>query len=668
MININEELSLKIANAISPCRKRSERFVGLVPYSLSFEIREYSGTSQKPEKINVLDKTIVKLIGKGLNDIDSIYKKLGFDISYDLDRNILSYNIEYLKSQLRLIEGGNKKLSLTDKGKIVYERGEYVRTINNDFEIYVIPQYSYFPFLKECLEGHPGITKSKNTDKGGNLSLEQIKFIAEEQCAHVQHTEGNLSLIDAQLNSRVNAQLSVYICFMQNITDNTVRTIIYDEQTDSVIQHLSLLFDGNENLRDSLLKQCLDNEVKEESAEKVESPDKPIEQIKAEEAIISEIEEKGEDVSEGEIIDKRVGSIFDSAEFEQELHDIFEKRENDEIWLISPWIKKYAFLRSREPMIRKFLSQGGKVFIGYSEPEKYGEEMVDHASMSVVKKLDEQYDGFYYAELPKFHYKNVIEYKDKKTTLYTGSFNVLSFCIDNSTEHYRMEQMMLANNESALRTRADYLKFFSKQYIERYVIKMDSMKEGSTLNVPKLNYLKACNVLDDYVQLLNDKSKEKKVDINYMTISDMTREQFAEMANNVLSLPYQKDKDRIQAILSACLFLYDDAKKNENTKVKEQIEFKLFSLLQIHSIYSLCRFGLRKGYDDERKSVVRIICNNINYEFYDIALPKPIFSIINRHKEVFDFKKEKVIPAIPNIKRLLYNSAQDQINEEWIGE
>jgi len=654
----NEELSLRVAEAISPHRKRSERFVGMVPYTLNFEIRKYSGTSQKPEKVNILDKTIINLIGRGLSDLPTIMKKLGFDALYDLDRDLLSYNMEYLKSKLQFVTGNNRNLSLTPSGKVVYETGEFIREIQSKFDLYIIPELSYYPALKECFEGHPHIVKGKRETKDEDLSLEQIRFVAEYQASHVQHTEGNLKLIGANLNSYVKAQVEIYICFLQSVRDNSIRTIIFDESTNSVIPLLSSLFDGNIPLRDSLLKQCLKNEVEDESVEKIESGDKPQEQIQAEELILAEVSEKGEEVSEEERNARTVGSIFDSVEFEKELHDIFEKHQNEEIWLISPWIRKYAFLRSREPMIRKFLDQGGTIFIGYSEPEKLGEEMVDPISMSVVKRLDDNYDRFFYAELPKFHYKNVIEYKDKQTTLYTGSFNVLSFCINDSTEHYRMEQMMLANEEAAEKTRNTYLQLFAKQYVERLVVKVDSMQPGSILKASKLKYLEDCEVLQEYYPLLAEKAEEKSVKVELNAITETSREDLVDLAMKIVNIPYQDDKYFIQALLSSYLFLYEDAKTNNDLKGQTFIEQKLHRLVQRNSIYKICRFGMRRGYEDEKKTVVRIICNDINFEFGDLALPKNIFQTINKHKEIFNFKEANIKIAKRSMKELLYNSAK----------
>ena len=484
------------------------------------------------------------------------------------------------------------------------------------------------------------------------------------QASHIQHAESNLRLIGAELKSYVKAEINIHVCFLQSVRDNSVRTIIYDTISNGVIPQLSLLFDGNTTLRDSLLRECLKIEELQEDLIRVETSEKPQEQILAEESQLQEAAEKGDDVSEGDDNTKQVGSIYDTAEFEKELHNIFERHQNEEIWLISPWIRKYAFLRSREPMIRKFLDQGGTIFVGYSEPERLGEEMVDPDSMSVVRRLDDNYDRFYYAELPRFHYKNVIEYGNKETTLYTGSFNVLSFCINDSTEHYRMEQMMLANEESAVRTRNDYLKFFSKQYIERLVVKVESMKPGSTLKASKLKYLENCDALKEWYQLLADKAEEKSVKIDMNAISEISREELIKLSMRIDSLPFQEDRYFIQALLSAYLFLFEDAKTNNDLKAKNNIEQKLHQFLQRNSVYKICRFGMRRGYDDERKTVVRIICNDINFEFGDLALPRNVFQTLNKHKETFNFKEANIKIAIRNMKELLYNSARSVLEPE----
>lgn len=650
---------LKMAEAIAPHRKRSERFVGFVPYCLNYEIRKYTGVSKKPFRINVFNRTIINLIGRGIHNMKSIAEVMGLNIQHDLEKMILTENLNEAKTKLELIQGSNNNLTLTSKGTLFYERGELIQTFESPFEIIVVPSCPYFPFLKYCIADYSEANKKRKKVKKDELTLNQIKFIAETQASHVQHKERNLELVETVFNSYNEAEMSFYICFMQDVRDNSVRTIIYDETQNAIIPQLSLLFDGNDKLRDRLLKKCLKKELEDEEIEKVESGEKPEEQIQAEENLIAEVEEKGEDIAEDEILRKKVGSIYDSVEFEKELHDIFELHDNQEIWLISPWIRNYAFLKSREPHIRKFLDQGGTVFIGYSEPEKLGEEMVEPMSMQIIERLDANYDRFYFAELPKFHYKNVIEYKENTTTLYTGSFNVLSFCINENTEHYRMEQMMLANEDSAVSTRQGYLKLFAQKYVNQYVAEIDSIQNGSTLKAPKLSYLNICGVLQEHLISLKEKTDEKSIVFDMTSISEISRDELMDIAIKIVSMKYDDDQYFIQALLSAYLFLFNDAKNSNDIKGQDYVVDKLHQLLKHNSIYKICKFWMRPGYENEKKSVVRIIHNDITFEFGDISLSKDVFKIVFKHRENINFKEGNFrLLKGGGIAKMLYNSSK----------
>ena len=651
------DIQLKIANAILHFRKRSERFVGFIPYTLNFEIRKYNGTSQKPEDVTILDKTIVNLIGRGVNDVKEISRLLGFDYHYDLEKDILESNLDYCKSQLRIINRSKSILSLTPIGQKLYEEGEYIKKFSGTFELYVDPLHSYYTNLKECVSNIPSLKKDKKSDIIDSLSLQQIKSIAEEQASHMQRTEKGLELINAELTNATLAHIDIYLCFLQNIRDNSIRTIVYDDNTDSVLPLLSSLFDEDIVYRDSLLKQCLTNEEKENEITEISSGEKTEEQIAAEVKIIEEADEKGEEFID-EIEDRKIGSIYDSAEFERELNEIFESHHNEEIWLISPWIRKYAFIRNREPKIRKFLDQGGAIFIGYSEPEKLGEEMVDPDSMAMVKSLDARYDKFYYAELPKFHFKNVIEHSNNKTTLYTGSFNVLSFCINENERHYRMEQMMLANEESANQSRADYLSLFAKQYIAKYMVALNRVNKGETIKVPKLSYLDKCGALDEWYHNLSEVAEEKSVIIDMKSFYDFSKEDLILLAQKVIKQSYQEDKYYIQALLAADLYLFEEGKNSSDVKLRTIAENHLFQMLQRKSMYNICRFILSKGKEDIKKSIIRIVCNGINFEFGEISLPSNVFTVVNKHKEYFDMKTEKIKSAKKTIDHILYNSAK----------
>ena len=187
---------------------------------------------------------------------------------------------------------------------------------------------------------------------------------------------------------------------------------------------------------------------------------------------------------------------------------------------------------------------------------------------------------------------------------------------------------------------------------------MDSMKTGTTLKASKLKYLEDCDVLKDWYHLLADKAEEKSVKIDLNAITEISREELIKLAMRIVNLPYQDDRYFIQALLSAYLYLFEDAKAENDVKAQNNIEQRLYQFIQRNSIYKICRFGMRRGYDDEKKTVVRIICNDINFEFGDIALPRNIFQTINKHKEIFNFKEANIKIAKRNMKELLYNSAK----------
>lgn len=665
MARISNDTYIKMAEAIASHRKRSERFVGCVPYSLQFELREYKGTSKKAAKVDVLTGAIIKLVGRGVSDKKVVASILGLNLKNDLEMSMFEENLKDAKAKLELIKEEKNKLQLTPQGLLYYKRGELVQTFSSPFRIAVVPSCSYFPYLKECLDSFSEPKRGEKEVKDEDLTLPQIQFIAEVQATNVQHKQNSIELVEASFVSYRKATLNFIICFMQDVRDNHVRTIIYDEKENTIIPRMSALFDENEGLKDGLLKQCLKKGVDDDEVEIVDSGEKTEEQVQAEKEIIAEVEEKGEDYSEGESHRKTVGSIYDSMEFETELREIFESHRNQEIWLISPWIRNAAFLRYREPQIRKFLDKGGAIFIGYSQPEKYGEEMVEPMSMTFLKQLDELYDRFYFTELPKFHFKNVIEYKAKVATLYTGSFNVLSFSINKNTEHYRMEHMMLANKEAAIETRQKYLGQFAQNYVERYLNLLDSKKEGDILKAPKLNYLETCGVLEEKMQTLKKKADSKSIIINTGSVSDLNREDLLNIASRIADKPFSNDEYFMQALLSAYLYLFEDAKEKNNEKGQSLIIQQIEKLLLWGPVYQLCSINIKRGTENPQKTIVRFVINDMCFEFGEISLSSKAFRRVNAAKVFIDFKGRH-IPFIKGggLVNILYNSAKAVIKVE----
>ena len=185
-----------------------------------------------------------------------------------------------------------------------------------------------------------------------------------------------------------------------------------------------------------------DTEVLEGEAVDVAIAEIPVELKEAEQLMIKEEEDAEraeEDLEKKQSVSAQKTSVkdrlhkkalYDSLSFEVELQKIFKEDNPDEIWLISPWIRKGAFIHDRGPMIEHFLSDENKrVFIAYSEPASNndGKPMMDEEVEPGIKQLEDQYPNFFYVQLPEFHLKNVIEVKGDQKILFSGSFNVLSF-------------------------------------------------------------------------------------------------------------------------------------------------------------------------------------------------------------------------------------------------
>ena len=92
------------------------------------------------------------------------------------------------------------------------------------------------------------------------------------------------------------------------------------------------------------------------------------------------------------------------------------------------------------------------------------------------------------------------------------------------------------------------------------------MKTGTTLKASKLKYLEDCDVLKDWYHLLADKAEEKSVKIDLNAITEISREELIKLAMRIVNLPYQDDRYFIQALLSAYLYLFEDAKAENDVK------------------------------------------------------------------------------------------------------
>lgn len=211
--------------------------------------------------------------------------------------------------------------------------------------------------------------------------MDQIKQFAECQAQDVHFPQNRYLLESAVWSEGHEASYKVYVCFVQSVaSSDQVRAFVFDENTNALNGIMSEQINSNVELMSELLENCIkfECEIDEETivleGDEVEVAKSEIsEDIKeAEKQLVIE-EEKAQNAdsintqnlpittpssSGKERLHKK--ALYDSLSFELELQKIFNEDDPDEIWLISPWIRKGAFMHDRGPLIENFLKDENK--------------------------------------------------------------------------------------------------------------------------------------------------------------------------------------------------------------------------------------------------------------------------------------------------------------------
>lgn len=496
---VQEPISSRIAKAVYEAKRISERIVGYVSYDIKFVRAIYNGKTQRPAKITALEKGIVGIL---LVDESASFEKIGTILGLDVindkaEKSILRNRIDLLKG-FGAIEGDDSCYALTTEGRVYADKGERPDSYTKSFDIFVDVSHPSWLDIKNGIgENSKNIEEINTPCDDINLDLETIKSYAEKQAQDVHFPQNRYLLESATWHSGHEASYKVYVCFVQNVANSDdVRAFVFDENSNTLNDVIANYINKDSSLKEELLNNCIHYEIENnEETTILEGDDVEVakseisEEIKeAEQKIIKE--ENGEigDNSEEESAlspsNELSGSItkvpakdrlhkkalYDSLSFEVELQKIFTEDDPDEVWLISPWIRKGAFLHDRGPMIEDFLRDENKrVFIAYSEPatNNDGKPMMDEEVEPGIKLLDEQYSNFFYVQLPEFHLKNVIEVKGDQKVLFSGSFNVLSFSVSDHQTHVRREEMALAHHSVARKKYEDCQLEFAEIYANR---------------------------------------------------------------------------------------------------------------------------------------------------------------------------------------------------------
>lgn len=523
---VQEPIGTRIAKAVFGAKKISERIFGYISYDIKFVRAVYHGKTQRPAKITALEKGIVGIL---LVDETASFEKIGSILGLDVvndkaEQSILRSAIETLRG-FNAIEGDDSLIALTEGGHAYADKGERPDTYTKDFDIFVDTSHPSWYNIKNCIGDNVKKIEEINTPCDDlNLELDQIKAYAEQQAQDVHFPQNRYLLESATWNEGHEASYKVYVCFVQNVANSEdVRAFVYDENTEGLNSLIADQINQDEDLKSELLNSCIrlecendeETTVLEGDAVEVAKAEITEELKQAEQKMIKEEEEgesseeveddvedttsntssatkaKAPKISAKDRLHKK--ALYDSLSFEVELQKIFTEDDPDEIWLVSPWIRKGAFLHDRGPMIENFLRDENKrVFIAYSEPatNNDGKPMMDEEVESGIKLLEEQYSNFFYVQLPEFHLKNVIEVKGDQKILFSGSFNVLSFSVSEQQTHVRREEMALAHHTVARKKYDDCQLEFAEIYAERIKKQIESLEPSEITNYKneKLEY------------------------------------------------------------------------------------------------------------------------------------------------------------------------------------
>lgn len=523
---VQEPIGTRIAKAVFGAKKISERIFGYISYDIKFVRAVYHGKTQRPAKITALEKGIVGIL---LVDETASFEKIGSILGLDVvndkaEQSILRSAIETLRG-FNAIEGDDSLIALTEGGHAYADKGERPDTYTKDFDIFVDTSHPSWYNIKNCIGDNVKKIEEINTPCDDlNLELDQIKAYAEQQAQDVHFPQNRYLLESATWNEGHEASYKVYVCFVQNVANSEdVRAFVYDENTEGLNSLIADQINQDEDLKSEFLNSCIrlecendeETTVLEGDAVEVAKAEITEELKQAEQKMIKEEEEgeaseeveddvedttsntssatkaKAPKISAKDRLHKK--ALYDSLSFEVELQKIFTEDDPDEIWLVSPWIRKGAFLHDRGPMIENFLRDENKrVFIAYSEPatNNDGKPMMDEEVEPGIKLLEEQYSNFFYVQLPEFHLKNVIEVKGDQKILFSGSFNVLSFSVSEQQTHVRREEMALAHHTVARKKYDDCQLEFAEIYAERIKKQIESLEPSEITNYKneKLEY------------------------------------------------------------------------------------------------------------------------------------------------------------------------------------
>ena len=459
-------LELKIVDAASKNKKLIERIIGFSDFDWHYNVIKCRGVCSQPVDFNLFDDAICAILLKGETSAKTIGTILGFDIETDpAERDLLLSAIQNLKND-KMLDGDESIYWLTDIGREYAKNGVKYSTFERDFELYIDATGDLKGNVKEVFSKLKSEKQVFFQHVNLPQTLDEVKQIAEVQAPEIHFPAKNFILQSYQFIDVEEFKAKVWVILLENFRDNTIRTLVYDEKQDSIINPLSESFDKLEEQKDNLLEKLIRESGENDFSVEITDDQKSESQISIEQDLIKKQDDfdaavetndkfKQESIQKEAVEGKR---HFNSLEFEVELKRLFDTT-SDELWIISPWIKRYATER-RIPFFERYLKKGGRVFVAYSQPENGTDIMAEETVLERLYELENKYNSFYILQLPAFHYKRVwLKSNTDESLYYTGSYNVLSFFVKQNSKNYRQEEM----------TKLDWNAENEKEYQELFI-------------------------------------------------------------------------------------------------------------------------------------------------------------------------------------------------------
>lgn len=578
---IETPLEIKLIDCVSKQKLLIENIIGFTDYDWEYSVAKFHGTCSQPVKFTVFDEVISKILLIKEMPLAEIGKILGFNIADEAEKNILLSAIEDLK-QDKMLDGDESVYWLTETGKEYAKNGVKFSTFERDFELYVDSTTGYKGNCRKIFERLKSEEQPSNKDKLPR-NLEEVKPIAEIQAPEIHFPERKYILQSCQPTSLQGYKSKLWVALLENFRDQTIRALVYDENQDCIIEELSESLNQNEELKQSILEILIEKD--KDNAEGIryaKEEDKKEEQIAAIESQLITIQEEYDNAvnennkDKAEEIAKNVFSTkrhFNSVEFEVELKRLFDNTKCD-LWIISPWIKKYATMH-RLPFFERYLKKGGRIFIAYSKPENGVDEMADQEAMNKLLELENKYQNFYIHQLDPFHFKYVwVRGASEGDWFYSGSFNILSFYVKKGLTKVRQEMMTKIDwgAEEDLYFNQVLSLFGDKYIIEAKTAIENFQKEEIQVSRDLLKELKAINLnkLKPFVSRINEEYDKQynelvtlKDDLLQQFKADFFQQQLIEIRTQVEAYANDKNlsiekKKEVQAKLNVLKNEYPD--------------------------------------------------------------------------------------------------------------